>query len=62
MLDDPEVMWSFQERPDPRVTPNNDILSQNYTELKLKDMLGSSILMPLEIKQNCVLYPLKFTK
>ena len=35
-----EIIWSFQERSEPKGTPNIDILSRNSNELESKEMSG----------------------
>ena len=57
-----KVMWSFQERGHPGVTPNIAILSQNSNELKSMEMSERSLSSRLEIRQLFVLSVLKFTK
>ena len=46
------VIWSFQERSDPRVTPSIEILSLNSSELESNDMSGRFLLTRLEIRQH----------
>ena len=57
-----EIIWSFQERSEPKVTPNIDILLRNSNELESKEMSGRFLSARLEIRQHCVLPALKFTK
>ena len=40
-----EIIWSFQERSEPKVRPNIDILSRNSNELELKEMSGRFLSM-----------------
>ena len=46
------VIWSFQERSDPRVTPSIEILSLNSSELESNDMSGRFLSTRLEIRQH----------
>ena len=55
-------IWSFQERPELKVTPNIDIMTRNSNELESKEMSGRFLSKRLEIRQHCVLAALKFTK
>ena len=57
-----EIIWSFQERSEPKVTPNIDILSRNSNELESKEMSVRFLSRRLEIRQHCVLPALKLTK
>ena len=57
-----EVMWLFQERSEPKGTPNIDILSQNSNELESKEMSGRSLSMRLDIRWHCPLPAFKFSK
>ena len=57
-----ENIWSFQERSEPKVTPDIDILSRNSNELESKEMSGRFLSTRLEIRQHCVLQALKHTK
>ena len=45
-----EIIWSFQERSEPKVTPSIDILSRNSNELESKEMSGKFLSTRLEIK------------
>ena len=38
-----EIIWSFQERSEPKATPNMDILSRNSKELESKVMSVSEL-------------------
>ena len=49
-----EIIWSFQERSEPKVTSEIAILSQNSNELESKEMSGWFLSSRLEIRQHCV--------
>ena len=57
-----EIIWSLQERSEPKVTPNIDVLSRNSNDLESKEMPGRFLSTRLEIRQHCVLPALKLTK
>ena len=57
-----EIIWSFHERSESKVTPNIDILSRNSNDIESKEILGRFLSMRLEIRQHCVWPALKLTK
>ena len=57
-----EIILSFQERSEPKVTPSIDILSRNSNVIKSNEMSGMFLSTRLELRQHCVLPALKLTK
>ena len=45
-----EIIWSFQERLEPKVTPNINILSRNSNELESREISGRFLSTRLEIR------------
>ena len=46
-----EIIWSFQERSEPKVTVKIDILSRNSNELESKEMSGRFLSTRQQIRQ-----------